>query len=626
MRLSRILLLTLLFSTAMHAAMPPELPRVYLDTTMPVQNGRTIHVPAGGNLQAAINQATYGDTIVLEAGQTYTGTFTLPEKTGTGWILIRSSAVSQLPEGKRVTPAQASLLARLVPQHPLDIVVKTQGKAHHYRLIGLEITTPYASTQATHYGLVMLGTDTETDLSRVAHDIVIDRSYLHGTPTGNLRRAIALNSARTSIIDSYISDCHEIGADSQAIGNWNGPGPFKIVNNFLEGAAENVMFGGDRSALQTIPADIELRYNHFYKPLSWKIGHPSYAGIPWSVKNLFEIKNAQRVLVENNVFENSWAHAQIGWGLLYSGVDGGQSTIENITTRYNHLKNSDLGFNASANNYVPQLRPSNSMLVEHNLFELNLGRSFQALSDVRDIHIEHNTVIRGGNVLTTGDAGPVFGMVFRNNLLDHGDYGVVGSGYSTGNGTMAHYFPGGILTGNVMVGGTAAYYSNHSGNFFPSNWATVQLTNEAARDYRLQASSPYKNGATDGTDIGADIGELMRRIQGVTDGSPTIQPPPTNGGTASAAGPVFSIRVYPNPWRKDRYPQEEIVFDWPGATATLKIFSVSGHLVRSFSAMPDQVRWNLRNASGDRAASGLYIYSVERADGEKTRGKFALIK
>jgi hypothetical protein len=38
--------------------------------------------------------------------------------------------------------------------------------------------------------------------------------------------------------------------------------------------------------------------NHLFKPLSWKIGHPTYAGTPWSVKNILELKNARRVLAE----------------------------------------------------------------------------------------------------------------------------------------------------------------------------------------------------------------------------------------------------------------------------------------------------------------------------------------
>src|SRR5439155_6309552 len=94
------------------------------------------------------------------------------------------------------------------------------------------------------------------------HHIVFDRCYLHGDPTKGARRGIAMNSRYAAVIDSYLSDFKEVGADSQAIDGWNGPGPFKIVNNYLEGAGENVMFGGtDPSIADLVPSDIEIRHN-----------------------------------------------------------------------------------------------------------------------------------------------------------------------------------------------------------------------------------------------------------------------------------------------------------------------------------------------------------------------------
>jgi hypothetical protein len=42
-----------------------------------------MHVPSGGDLQAAIDKAVAGDTITLAPGQTYTGNFHLVRKAGT---------------------------------------------------------------------------------------------------------------------------------------------------------------------------------------------------------------------------------------------------------------------------------------------------------------------------------------------------------------------------------------------------------------------------------------------------------------------------------------------------------------------------------------------------------------
>ena len=110
---------------------------------------------------------------------------------------------------------------------------------------------------------------------------MIDRSYIHGFQTQEVQRGISLNSSDTSITNSYISDVHGKGYDTQAICGWNGPGRYKIINNYLEGAGENVMFGGATPAIPgLVPTDIEVRNNYFYKPLSWYTADPTFAGIP----------------------------------------------------------------------------------------------------------------------------------------------------------------------------------------------------------------------------------------------------------------------------------------------------------------------------------------------------------
>ena len=98
----------------MQAALP-ELPRAFLDTTYAPPTGNTITVNAGGNLQNALNSALPGDTIVLQAGATFTGTFTLPNKgSSTQWIYIRSSGYTSLPApGNRVAPANVASMATI---------------------------------------------------------------------------------------------------------------------------------------------------------------------------------------------------------------------------------------------------------------------------------------------------------------------------------------------------------------------------------------------------------------------------------------------------------------------------------------------------------------------------------
>src|SRR5271163_2295146 len=62
---------------------PAELPRVYLETTLSSTPapGKTIEIRAGGDFQGALNKAECGDTITLQAGATFAGVFSFPQKT-----------------------------------------------------------------------------------------------------------------------------------------------------------------------------------------------------------------------------------------------------------------------------------------------------------------------------------------------------------------------------------------------------------------------------------------------------------------------------------------------------------------------------------------------------------------
>jgi hypothetical protein len=498
----------------------PELPRTYLNTTYTAPAGRTIAVTAGGDFQAALNQAQPGDVITLQAGATFTGNFTLPNKSGAGWVVVRSSiADANLPpQGTRVTPAYSAVMPKVVSPNSDPAVRATTG-AHHFRFIGVEFGVKPGSFI---YEIVNFGAD-QNSLSQVPNNLIIDRCYIHGNPTENARRGVNVNSASTAIIDSYISDIHEVGADSQAICGWNGPGPFKIVNNYLEGAGENVMFGGaDASIKNLVPSDIEFRLNNVTKQLKWKLGHASYAGIHWSVKNLFELKNAQRVLVDSNVFEYNWADGQSGFGIVFTprNQSGGSpwSVVADVTFTNNNVRHSGSGFNISGpDNEAGVSLPSQRVLIRNNLIEdidgkvwgspsvSADGRMYQIVGGAEYVTIDHNTGFATGNILTTETANILNkALVFTNNIAPHNTYGVVGTGSPFGTASLDRNFTGYVFQKNVIIGGQASNYP--SGNFFVSSFTQVGFVDYAGGDYRLSSSSPYKNAGSDGKDVGCQLG------------------------------------------------------------------------------------------------------------------------
>ena len=514
-----------------------DLPRATVDAKYVAPTGQTIRVDARGNLQSALNRAQPGDVVLIASGATFTGPITLPAKRcGTAWITVRSDVPDSLlpPEGQRITPAYAPKLAKIETRDG-TAALRTANPTCGWRIMGLEITASPKLTVDINYALLSLGDggwkaggDTQTSLSRVPSRLILDRVFLHGQAGTNTVRCLALNSAQTAVVNSWISDCHAKGFDSQAIEGWNGPGPYLIENNFLSGAGENVMFGGADPGIENlIPADITIRRNHFFKDPAWK-GR-------WTVKNLFELKSAQRVLVEANVFENNWVDAQSGMAIVIKSSTGNQQGQQNwqgttdVTFRYNHIKNSPRGFNVQGADGPTDLHVAR-VRAEDNLFE-NIG-TFNGTGqdgwlmlithDIRDVTIRHNTFVHNTN----------FGIAL---VMDYGEgkarnLTITDNIFTSPAGYAIFYSATkvGIESIRALAGNTWKFEHNVIGAFDPqfipthppNNWyvRTVQgiaFLDPAGGDYRLSAKSDYKAHSPGGRDPGADINRMKKETDGV---------------------------------------------------------------------------------------------------------------
>jgi hypothetical protein len=494
-------------------------------------SGRTLIVAAGGDLQAALDQARPGDTIRLEPGAVYRGPFVLPFKDGDDWIVVQSGASDLPAAGTRVTPAHRARLAVL--EAASGTVVETAPGAHRYRLVGLEIRPAAGASVLT---TVTLGDGRERLEAALPHDIRIERCYIHGEPELGTRRGVALNGRALAVVDSTIADFKDPAADSQAIAGWNGPGPFAIENNFLEGAGENLMFGGaDPSIANLVPADIRIVGNHFSKPVAWR--DPPAPGRPrWAVKNILELKNARRVHIEGNVLEHNWAGAQNGFAVLFTvrNQDGAApwSVVEDVTFVNNVLRATASAINILGrdDNYPSEVLSRVSIV--NNVFtdigtppwgeSESAGRFLQLLAESRDVVVEHNTVLQTGNVLTLA-GGSHAGFVFRNNIVRHNEFGLIGEGRGIGLDSISRYLPGGVVSGNVFVGGAADRYP--PGNHFVGGLEQVGFANPAAGLLGLGPGSPFRGKGTDGRDVGADVERVTAATSGVAGGTGDAPPP-----------------------------------------------------------------------------------------------------
>jgi hypothetical protein len=489
-----------------------ELPRSVLTTAYTEPHGENIVVAPYGDLQAALDRARPGDQILLAPGATYVGNFVLQRGSRDGAAIhVRTNLPYEaLPaEGTRMTPSAAARLrlAKIVTPNRNSAITVAPG-ATNWRMVAVEITVSPSVPGLN--ALARIGDERQRSLRAVATGVIFDRVWMHGWPTRTLRRAVILSSASTAIIDSWIADCHENGADAQAIIGWNGPGPYKIVNNYLEASGENVLFGGaDPLVRGLIPSDIEIRGNHFAKPAAWK-------GVWSTVKNLFELKNAARVLVEGNVFSGNWAAAQAGFAINLKSVNQTNapwSSTQDVTIRYNRITNVGAGIAISGSDENPVDTKASRITIHDNIIDkVNVpgfegrGAFVQLLNGAKDVIIDRNTFVSEGPITAAAifDNPPAaLALSFTNNIVLRGTYGFKGAGTAEGTATLAAFAPAAVFVGNAIIGGSAMLYPG--GNFFPQDVDAVRFADFPGQDYRLVPASPLRQARTRARDLGADV-------------------------------------------------------------------------------------------------------------------------
>jgi len=523
------------------------------------ETGSVFEVKEGDDLNAVLQKAKLGDQIILAAGVRFRGPIILPnkpEKEGTGrspWITIRTSQLGALPPvGHRVAPEHAEHMPTIYTESSYPAIT-AEFRAHHYHFIGIEITTTFKKV----YDLVRLGFNKKhgreqaTSIEQLPDKIVFERCYLHGTRTGNLRTGITMNAKAFAIFDSYISEVHEHGADSQALVGFNGIGPFKIVNNYLEAAGENILFGGaDPQIDQLVPADILIERNYLFKPLRWKKGHPDYQ--QWVVKNLLEFKSARRAVVRGNLFENCWPAGQSGKAILFTArnQNGGApwTAVEDITFENNVLRNINgfIQMGAGGREGRPT-QPLKNISIRNNLM-LNVAennskgiRTFFEIDGnenrppTKNVEIVHNVGLfvpgHGNSLMRLGSSGKIIdGLVFEKNIFSSGQYCVTGAGSTPGIQSINQYFLNWTFRDNILVGDGNGNGNGNVKNYPPGNVIVAQVDqvdfmDPAQGDYRLQSTSPgQKLSGTDGSPPGVHL-ELLRAW---TDGVAEGRPPQTN--------------------------------------------------------------------------------------------------
>lgn len=168
---------------------------------------RVIQVPAGADLQAAINSASTGDTLQL-ANAVYSGNFV--ENKG---LTIIGPATIKTPN-----TGQALYYPPRTPKGTLRNLTVT------ITVTGVNDIIRHGSQGAE-----------QDSLDEVPQGLMLENVDVTGLPGLETKRGVTANGANLIVRNSKIREIHVKGnGDTQAICGWNGPGPVLVEDSYLE--------------------------------------------------------------------------------------------------------------------------------------------------------------------------------------------------------------------------------------------------------------------------------------------------------------------------------------------------------------------------------------------------------
>lgn len=569
-----------------------HLPNSYLcsseaDTSMGA-SPTVINLSSGGNILTTYNGASCGTDIRLAAGGTYSGGFTLTAKNcaDNAWIYIRTAPAGNLPAEGTTTCPQYSNVSSLADYGTLNCAASTVAatakintsspiilSGDHIRMENVEI----ANTGSTGINLV----------NTSGNKIVLDRIWFHGSPGLDTARAVAMDSgSNVSLVESYLSDLHcasvvGLCSQGQAVNAQTGSGPYKISHNYLSAGGEVILFGGGSNSAGT-PSDIEISFNHGFKPFTWDpacttptscpggvLYNGGQSGHPYSVLNQIEFKNAQRVLIFGNKWENNWGgFSQVGDSTIITPKNQANGTSNlcptcqtvDITERYDLLKyvgqalqvsnggNQNGAFAQAGNSYsihdllVTHLRYPGCYSCTTYINQISTDPAAPSSDIMSNVTWNHITEALDSsiNCTPTGSSGcgistmslgggtganEQTNFTWTNSIFPAGQYGIGNIGgttqcaYSPASSTpklnncwTPLVFGYNCIPWGSSKGGSWTSVGSSNTNLLLTDQNAVGFTNVSLDNYLLTNGSSCHNAASDGTDMGADINTLNSKI------------------------------------------------------------------------------------------------------------------
>lgn len=483
-----------------------------IDSLASTHTKKKIVIPAGtvieGNLVNKVNNGS--DLLVLEvAGYTRP---TSPPRSATGLFTLISP---------NTNPAFRTITTGGVTNNHGNVAIR-----------GAEITFSSSIGLAADTGPTAIvrfgdGTSVQNSITEQPDGFILAGCWIHGYDDRFCRRGLEWHGSNVFVDMCFISKIHNKkppagGGDSQGIWGWNGSGPLFVRDTIIEDADES--FGTGGAACHTaIPSDQHYLRVRTIKP-------DSMATLGWGCKNHAEWKFGKRVLIEQCIHE--------GFPLFY---DNAQQTVyipkcsNEPGSTVTAITEDIISINC-ASNRVPQMlglitdlgtnHPTRIAVINFMGREMNESPNDAPINapvlqwstgSPRDIYLDHILCVTRTGEDNSGAlrflGGTMTNFTFINSLVEAngtcpGGVGGIWDG-SQGNTTLANQCAGTIDIDKVHfigVGSVAVQptqISNYpTGCMGYTNYAGVQFTNASGLDYSLTVSSPARNAARDGTDIG----------------------------------------------------------------------------------------------------------------------------
>lgn len=504
-----------------------------VDRVLPVdpgngQTGELLRVKPGDDLAAAILSLKDGGTILGAPGE-YRMNLKFAERASKAVVTVKTDTANLPGDGKRITRdyLPGLMTIRATPGDMFAPAVEAKHRSSGLAFVGVAFGPQ-------HYDrtVVDLGGDAHA-LNRVedrASNFLFDRCLWYGDEQRGQHRGLQPHALNVLVRGCGFYDMHEQGRDSQAICGWNGTENLTIENSYLEGGAENVMFGGaDSASLELSPKNVRIIGCHFRKPLAWK----SLTQYPPSIKALFEIKNIRGLYMAGCLFEQNWRRDWAsGVAITLKAANGGGhepwATLEDVVIEDCVIRHVGSAFNIVGWNDGLKAggthKGRNVTLRNILIYDVNQGEwtgdgrgvtFYNATPD--DMTVDHLTMIDRQTSTWAGlyphstapDAGHGKNFKFTNSVVDEGAYGVHASnGLGKAAFDLNMVLPYTVTGNAVRKGPRTIRYPEGNTVLAPAD-----VDGSFNADKSIRDGSPLAGvTTTDGSRVGADVGKILLRL------------------------------------------------------------------------------------------------------------------